>query len=241
MYLQYGNYQHPSAEATVAIRREMVWSEGQFAKGFKDTWEIAGFLQAADAPSLTAALALLIAAYQLQGQNAGLFLDDGSSTHALLSTTSVTGVKSSGVSFPEGKGAEYSTYRSYSVTLDAEYRFPGIGVIQFTERIARTGTGGPDIIWLEPINGPPQPQMVRQQTVCRARQFGQAVGLFDWPVPPPPTWPQFELPKQRAIEYQDPKRSGPYGRPVFTEFLVTWAYEFASDLPLPGFPNVWPN
>ena len=61
-----------------------------------------------------------------------------------------------------------------------EFLDSAIGLVSWTESLALTG-GGPQFGYLLTLNGPPQKQLLRQQTTFKATQQGEAVGLTDYP------------------------------------------------------------
>src|SRR4051812_10427001 len=95
MIFKYGSYTHDAAELTLTIRREPVFCQGNFESAYKESWQGKGFLQAADQAALTTAINALQAAYATHGQNATLYLADGTTatSHALVSANSYTGVR----------------------------------------------------------------------------------------------------------------------------------------------------
>lgn len=241
MYLQYGNYRHASGEASVVIAKHGLFSPGGIARGVRERWDIHGRLQAADQASLSTALGALMSAYSNHGLDIGFFFDNGQPTsHTIQSSATFGGVRViTPPSFPEGKGAEYSTYRNYSLAVEAEILDPRAAILSWTETLNFRG-GGPKFAFLEPINGLPQKQLVKQFTTFRATQSGEASGLTAYPSPAPPLWPLAEHVDRREIHYMLPKRSGLPGNPSYTEFKVKWTYSFEDASPLFGLPTIWP-
>src|SRR5262245_3127403 len=141
MYLKYGAYQHAANEASVVISKQGLFSEAGIARGVRERWTIQGRLQAADPTSLSAAIAALEAAYRLQGQDAGFYFDNGqASSHVLRSAGTVGGVRVVvPPSFPQGQGAEYSTFRSYTIVLEAERLDSGNPLLAWDEVLAFQG------------------------------------------------------------------------------------------------------
>lgn len=241
MYLQYGNYQHAANEASVGITRQGVWSDAGILTGWREQWRISGFLQAADQESLTIAILALVQAYSIQGQDLGLYLDSGLlSSHYLLSAGTKAGTRvTEGPTFSQGEGAEYSTFRSYQITVEAESQIVVPGMLAFYETLNFQGTGGPRFVHLEPLDGLPVKQITHLSSVCRVTQQGEAIGQSTWPAPSPPIWPEALQQDRVQITRKSPKRMGPIGQPIYTEFPVTWNYSFESATPLSGLPNLW--
>lgn len=237
MYLQYGSYQHAANECAVVISREGLFSEDGIPLGFRERWEIQGRLQAANQPGITAAITALENAYAVDGRDIGLYLDDGTATaHHLTSNATAGGTRVvMPPSFPEGKGAEYSTFRNYALAVEGILVDTTHPILSWVESLNFTG-GGPQFGFLETLNGAPQKQLLKQATTYKATQQGQAVGHGSYPFVPAPIWPAAEHVHLREIVYQTPVRKGPSG--LQTEFPVRWSYTFESELPLVGGPTL---
>src|SRR5437762_1815169 len=76
MYLKYGNYQHAANEVSVVISKEGLFAEGGASRGLRERWNIQGRLQANNQAGLTAAIDALTAAYSVQAQDVGFYLDN---------------------------------------------------------------------------------------------------------------------------------------------------------------------
>jgi hypothetical protein len=244
MFLLYGTYKHPSGEVTVSIRREALLTSDRFQYGVREHWVISGFLQAATPALLTTAIERMTQAYAVNYRPIGLFNDDGSQT-----AHSMTGVSTLGGTvvirqpmFPEGKGAEYSTFRSYEIEIEGIYPLIGTAganiLLEFDETLDFTG-GGPRFVYLQPVSGPVQRQQVASATPFRCTQHGAAKGLYSYPPVPDPLWPLDEHRDQRRISRRHPHREWAGGNPVYTGWEVTWSYEFESSNILLGTPNLW--
>ena len=242
MYLKYGTYQHPPGEASVVISKQGLFSDAGLPQGVRERWDIQGRLQAADQTALSAAIDALTSAYAIQGQDLGFYFDDGQpSSHRITGSSTNGGVRVvMPPSFPQGKGAEYSTFRNYAISLEAELLDSGATLIQWNERLNFSG-GGPQFAFLQPINGLPIKQLLRQATPYHAAQSGEAVGYQAYPTPALPLWPDAEHVNQREVHYELPKRMGPPGSATYTHYRVTWAYRFESATPLVGAPTGWPS
>jgi hypothetical protein len=236
MILKYGSYAHDQNECAVVITKRAVFSPRGDREFVRETWSITGIKQAATQPALSGTLAALRAAYAVNGLDAGLYLDDGATLtdHALPSAAALGGVRVVRLDYPHGSGAEYSTFRTYRLTLEADFPDAAGNLLDYAESLNFAGTGGPRRIFLEVLEGLPQEQIGAQCTTCRATQQGRAVGFGAYPVPPPPIWPLAELPDRRRITLGTPERiAGQFAR-----FPVEWSYAFESIGPLSGFPNI---
>jgi hypothetical protein len=236
MFLKYGTYTHARNEPAVQIGKRALFSPRGFRQTIRETWRIVGVLHAADQPGLTAAIAALRSAYNVNGQNLGLYLDDGTTPtdHVLVSGATLGGTRVTALDFPVGAGAEYSTFRSYSITVEADVPDTTNNLLDFSETVSFEGTGGPRIVFLDTLAGLPQPQIARQCTTYRARQEGRAIGQTTYPPVPPPIWPGAELGDQRRLTLRSPKRTAA----SLTEFAAEWTYVFESVTPLSGGPTV---
>ena len=236
MFLRYGSYTHAQNEPAVQIGKQAVFSRRGFRRAVRETWRIVGVLHAADQPGLTAAIAALRSAYNVNGLDLGLYLDDGVTLtdHALSSAAALGGTRVTALEFPSGKGAEYSTFRSYSISVEADFPDTSNNLLDFSETLSFEGTGGPRMIFLDTLEGLPQQQIARQRTTYRARQEGRAVGLATYPPVAPPIWPSAELQDQRRLSLRAPRRVA--GN--LTEFAAEWTYVFESVSPLAGTPTV---
>ncbi len=236
MYLKYGPYTHAQNEPAVQIGKRAVFSPRGYRQAVRESWRIVGVLHAASQSSLTAAIAALRSAYSVNGFDLQLYLDDQTTPtdHALISAASLGGTRVTALEFPTGTGAEYSTFRSYSIAVEADFPDTGNNLLDFSETVSFEGSGGPRVIFLDTLDGPPQPQMAQQQTTCRARQQGRAVGLATYPAVAPPIWPAAEMQEHRRLVLRAPRRVA--GN--LTQFAVEWSYVFESVGPIAGLPNV---
>jgi len=242
VYLKYGSHAHASGECSVAIAKHGLFARSGIRRAVLVRWDIQGRLQAADASSLTGAINALEAAYQVPGQDIGLYFDDGTPTsHRIASAQTSGGVRIVvAPSFPQGRGAEYSTFRSYVLSIEAELPDTETSIIAWNEVLNFNG-GGAQFGFFEPINGLPQKQLLRQATTFKVTQQGSALGNGSYPVPAVPIWPTAEHLHLRKITYELPSRKGSAGQYIDTEFPVSWSYVFESELPLTGAPTAWPE
>lgn len=236
MILAYGNYSHAQNECAVVISKRPYYSSRGFRQGVRETWTITGVLQASTQAGITTAIALLRSAYAVNGLDVALYLDDGSTLtdHFILSRNTLGGVRVIAFEFPNGTGAEYSTFRSYSITLEADFADATPLLLEFDESLDFSGTGGARRVLVETMDGPPQEQIVANRTIYRASQSGRSVGSFTWPPIPSPIWPAAEMLERRRTKRKTPRRVGNNA----TEYAVEWSYEFESGSPLSGNPTV---
>jgi hypothetical protein len=238
MILKYGSYAHDPNEATLAITRQPRRNAAGQIVGYVERWRIAGVKQAATQADLTTALAALKAAYASGGSDLRLVLDDGvtATAHALLSAGSVGGTRVlGGVEFPVGRGAEYTTFRSYQVTVEADYLDSQVSLLSFIETLSFAGSGGPIFRYLPTLNGPWQRQTVAETSNYFVTQRGQAIGSRAYPAPTAPLWPAAEHRERRVIEYRSPRPGSRNSGD--TEWPIAWTYVFESHAAMHGLPS----
>ena len=235
MLLRYGSYTHSPGECALVISKQALFSPRGNRRLTRESWQIAGWLHAPNPAALTVAIAALRTAYAQNGQDAGLFLDDAvtPTDHVLLSANTLGGVRVAALHFPQGNGAEYSTFRSYRIQLEADFPEAEPLLWDHVETITFLGTGAARRLYLETLDGPPQLQFVSAQTTFRAIQQGRAVGGIAYPNLPAPLWPAAELADRRRVTFTAPHRTGPH----LSHFAVEWHYTFESAGPLVGFPT----
>jgi hypothetical protein len=240
MILKYGNYAHSVGEAAIAISIAARFTEQRVHYANRERWEISGFLQGTSPAALTTAIDALKTAYAQQGQDVGLYLDDGvtPTSHAIQASDTIGGTRVvEGPSFPEGHGGQYATFRSYRIVVEADRPVgDATGVPLVWEELLTFSGGGPRFVFLQTINGLPQRQLVASATPYRATQSGRAVALGVYPSPGIPLWPTAEHVDRRQITRKAPQ-SSLAGAAV--EYETTWQYSFESELPLVGSPFVF--
>jgi hypothetical protein len=236
MILKYGGYAHDNHECAItAIHKQALFSETGARIGYRERWRIRGVKHAPSQAELTDALTRLEAAYAVDGNDLVLYLDDGATEtrHALRQGQSRSGVRVTEFTYPEGEGAEYSTFRTYQIGVEAEFLSAANEILSWVETL--TTSGGAEVwTYLPTLTGPPQRQILHQQTSWLATQSGQAVGLNGWPTPADPLWPHLEHADRRRIEHGTP-RFLPNGD---ARFPVSWSYQFESDQPFFGRPRL---
>ena len=245
MYLRYGSYTHDAFEARVVITREALRNASDVHYANRERWDISGMLLASDQSGVSTAITNLEAAYATGGYDLELLLPDGvtASSHRLLTANCRGGTRIvQPVSFPDGAGGEYSTFRTYSLSVEGEIPISSSqnAITEWRETIAITGTGGPRFIPIECRNGPVQMQTVSQQTPVRAVQRGQAIGYLQYPFAPGPIWPSYELVTERQIEFEAPQLKGSGTSRSYQDYGISWSYSFVAPGPLNGLPHPQP-
>lgn len=239
MYLQYGNYRHADNEAAYTITSSVVETDDGDPYESTTTWQIAGRLLADTTSALVTALRSLEAAYSVWDRDLAFYDDSGNVCHSLPTAGSTSGVRVTAFGYPDGEGAQLSTFRDYSITVQASYPYGTTTYRSFRETVSFRG-GGPERAVLELVNGPPQEQILKAVTACRVVQSGSAVGLYGYPPVPPPLFPGKEI--VASIPPGNPQYGSPRRRNSrFTDFPVSWTYEFWSSSPLFAYPNRRPR
>lgn len=243
MYLKYGNYTHETGECAIVIQKESVLNAENNKVGWKEMWQISGMLRGADASELTSKIRALETAYGVNGRDLILLNDDGSETaHKLISNQSLTGVMITRLDYPEGAGAEYTTFRNYRIIAECDisilevFSQPGLGkgkgrggagiTLTYNEVISTRGSGGPRVVLLETIGGGVIKQVVSNETIQYRIQSGTATGMYGYPAVPPPLEPANEIADRRVIQKEIPTSISPHGKE--TIYKISWSYEFAS-------------
>jgi hypothetical protein len=239
----YGSYAHSDSEIRVTTQRRLNYAAGGQVKSYTQTLRIAGQLQANTPALVDTAMLALATAYAIQGQSFSLTMPAGGSSTAIIlgSTTAIGGVRVvEGPNFEDDQKAEWSTYRNYNITLEAEYPATALLYLAWEESIDFEG-GGPRDLFLQPLQGDPEKQRVAEKTTYRAVQRGSAVGFFAYPNYPPPLFPADEHQERRKRSKKPPKRAGPNGTPYYTEFGIEWQYEFEAVQPMNANPTLQPE
>lgn len=235
MYLRYGNYTHAVDEAAVNISKKRTLNQQGFPIGGVETWQIQGQLNGTSTSDLTAKILELENAYSKGGRDIYLLDDSFNPTaHYILNSQTVSGIVATAVVYPFSNGAEYTTFRNYSIEVQASYDIDGGGggggtggkndVIDFDQTISWSGTGGPQFVVRQPRYGKPILQIVSRSTPISVQQSGTAVGYRGYPNVPPPIYPRFEHVDRRQIVRQHPRIATAEER---REFRINWNYSFS--------------
>lgn len=156
--------------------------------------------------------------------------------HALYNNSDcVSGVMVKYRSWPKGDPAEYATVRTFSITLEAEYRDVYSEILEFRESLRYIGTSGPTWEWVVPINGFPQQRWKTAYSLQQIIQKGHALGLDGYPlaVVPGPLLPNYEHTEQRVFDLHDPQNRGR----AYLGYGVTWQYVMTSPVGQTLFPH----
>jgi hypothetical protein len=209
-----------------------------------ERWDISGMLFGDDVAALNTAIALLEASYSISGGSIYLLDNNAAETvHQLATSNTIGGVQIvQPPSFPEGRGAEFTTFRQYRISVEAMKPTgnPESAIISFNETLTFNG-GGPRDVFHELRNGSPFKWRVSEQTVYTATQAGSAVGYGGYPFYPSPIWPDAEDQPSRQRSPGSPKTMGVGSTRRRVEFPISWSYRFHSAQALIGAPTMRPT
>lgn len=257
MILKYGNYAHADGEINFTCQRRALFTSAGIPYAEVETWYLRGILLpdsgitdlTALQANLTTKINALKSAYSVHGKDAILYLSDGvtPSSHALRNSLAVAPgvwagtrtVFAPGVRviqppyFEDGAGAEYCTYRTYTIVLEAEFQgfnqfgltnSPNAGAItkgqtftEFQQSIVQEGTGS-ERVWTRPLRGEPRLVTVRERTPIRIVQEGYAKGYLAEPQAPDPMDLGELVSRTTGTSRDGDGRSS----------TVSWRYEFGS-------------
>lgn len=231
MQLVYRGFAFASDAQVVAVRKRALRTGLDQIYGHSVQFDVSGMLLGNGQADLAQQAALLEATLRLEGGNLVFLRSDGVPAMTLANATSITNVRViDGPNYPNGEGAEFDTYRTFTFTAEAEYQLvPGQTVIlEYAEALDAEG-GGPVFDFIPVVNGPQPKTMLFAETPVLVTQSGMAVGLNAYPTPPPPLFPGAQLRALRRRR-ERPKRLGRYP----TVYPVSWEYRFGSTGPLAG-------
>ena len=236
MYYQYGNYRFDDDAVSSVFTCPAKLDSNGIPYAYSPQYKLSGWISITDTgtvagnqAAMTVKLAEFEAAFAVQFQNFGFYDNAGNLTaHKLINAQTLGGVKVlTRPEYPIGAGAEYTTYRSFSLTLGAEVSaFPGQGgnrITEWDEVVSYRGTGGKRRAEQEYIDDPPELQDVAQFTFIRCVQRGSAVGLSAYPTPAAPLFPlDLENEPERGITLGSPQSTNGQQR----YFPISWEYSF---------------
>ena len=233
MILKYGTYSHSDNECTVVIDVNATYNELGNVSGYVEQWSIQAIVQAATAAAVTTAYEAMRTAYSTNGLDMVLYDSDGSTIrHVMSNNGSRKGLQITQFGYPQGQGAEGSTFRTVSITARTEYE-RDLGLYSRSERYEFNG-GGSQFALIPTLIGPPIKQQIRQQTPYRCIQSGSAIGLGAYPSFPPPAFPDDEHTEMRVTAKDSPREIGPRGNRMYP---ISWQYFFESASPMFGSPG----
>lgn len=248
MILALGSYPFAVNEASLAISRTGLVGDNKLVYAWQETWNISGRLIRDTVAELsTAILALESAAktFRTNTDNVRLLFDDGTETaHKIQAVKTLNGIHFIGPpAYPTSEGAEYVTYRTFQMSIQAEIPVsilgvgggqsggPPGGLVTWHESVV-LGGGQPLKVVLMPLNASPIEQLVAPQTPYTGAQFGEAVGVGGWPKPP-------KIMFDGAIIENNVTNALPTdgSGDTASNWPVRWSYRVISATPLSGRPT----
>jgi hypothetical protein len=236
--LKIGNRIRPFNEADAAISYAPVYDVVNRMYAVDERWDIDGrvVLQTnATQTNMTRALRLLQQDYNQYRPDLIFLEDDGirESAWVLRANECMDGPRVIDSAFPKDPQNVYATGTSYTVSFTARrpVRQARNPIISFQEELQPDG-GGMLIGYVGGAINYAEQQVFQQRSPWTCVQRGTAVGLFGWPVPPRPIWPQAQ------IKPMHPRKASPRVLgPIQQEFEVSWEYRFAWPFALTGNPH----
>lgn len=226
MIFKYGTYTHDQSEVSVRAAYTSIFDQFQRRIGEKIRFTCLGVKRAASQTALTTALVDLFDAYQVDYQDFGLYLDDGTTptVMAVLNSATFGGTKvivpPSQINGPWSGQPEYANQKTYYFVLEAQTRV-GDGLYAYKERLTTRGTGGSKWRYSPQISGAPQLQILQSATTFWYVQEGRAVGHNDYVAPNLPLFPGIEHAEMREVTYESPEEVVVGGQRLFT---TEWRY-----------------
>jgi len=187
--LKYGSYAHPASEAAVSIHKEGLLNDEGEIWAIRQVWDITGRLEADTQAELTTKIKQLEEAYNKRVSRVALeFANTGAATaHVMDGSNTISGIQVlRPPSYDNPIGAEYSTFRTYSIQIEAVTQTGSIiggGIINWEETIAVRG-GFPIDVLVTTINTLPVRQRVAGASPTTVRQTGSCSAYGGWPIAP---------------------------------------------------------
>ena len=236
MEVKYGTYAFGANACEVKSSAQTTINDGGQPVSVRRRIDVDGYLNGDGQAAIAQAAAALVTALDKPFQDLILYRDDGTASDTkLLNSGSLTGVVIRDVQFPDSRGAEYATFRHFRFSAEADYPLTNTLnlLMSFSETLSFSG-GGPIYRHRLAINTRPQKQLVYPFSVFKVTQQGQAVGYRKRPLAPGPIWPA------ALMEAPDTSMDSPHRRgKLYSDFAISWRYNFESATRLVGVPNVW--
>lgn len=246
MFFRYGSYSHPQNEVTLANFRIYPMRENQIRIGTRFEMTIEGELYVdnglidkdACQANLTNKIANLINVYKDDYKDAGFYQDNGNPTPHVLQSNhpdNLTGNIITHRNWPMGDGNEYATKRTFTIGIAAEFKSAYSQIVNYQDVISQVGDGGPLVRWYATRFGPPQYDILHNQTFVQYKHAGFAVALDAYPSPPMPFYTRpYLLGHLTRIIRQSPQR---YAQ-GFRMRGISWEYHYVLPAPALLLPTV---
>jgi hypothetical protein len=217
---QYGSYQHDEGECQVQINRVNTHTDSGVRTKVVDRYTVTGRIHGTSADDLSSKIRAMQNAYSYDNKSFGL----SGTAHTVNARDAIIKVVE-GPSFPEGAGGQYTTYRDFTIVIEASQTARNaLGSSRtYSETITVSG-GGPRYVFIEVLNGPPQKQMPVRQTVCVITQEGQATSPSSHPSAASPLFPGLLMESPTIRKNRPQLINGIPSEP----YTTSWSYRFGS-------------
>jgi|GEM_PF-3398896 len=250
MYVKRGDYTHAMHEARFRWRVTPKYADNNLLIGTTYVASIGGMLTGTDAADLSSKFNALQAAYAKTTGNFVLLDNSGNeTTFKIDGSKTIGGIRCTRCECPLESPGDMTTYLFYEIDIQADSGginliggaggtgdTPQNAIVTWTESITVRGTGGPRFVMRENRNGKPQKQIVSQFTPVTASQRGEAVGLYNYPTPSAPFWPQHNLASEQEVTRTSSNMNGSNSQQS-REFRLSWSYQFWAAGPLTANPS----
>lgn len=241
--ISYRGYVHPQGELEVSVARQSLFTEAETVYAERAQIQLNGTMVGSTTMELDLRFRALMDAYSVDG---GDFVMAGGPAGLPLSPTIYSADTLGGVrvvrrpSMTDGRNAAYVTFLNYQIVLEAivPASSPVTLLRSFREQIRFSG-GGKVYGTLETRTGKGHRQIWTQESIYRAEQVGQAVGLYAIPTRPRPIWPKWLVEENPDVLVSGGQRIGLGAGRKTMDFAVTWRYLFESTEQLYGSPASW--
>lgn len=228
MIVSYGSHAHPDNQCAVTIDRD-VWRDTEGVRvGYTERWTLRGLIFGdGTVANLTSLIGTLEAAYAIDKQDLKLLDGATATAHSLLNASCTGGTKVVSVRYPKGEGPEYATYREFEIVVEGKVRST-TGLTSYTETIGVVGTGGPEFVMRQPLQGQPIKQEVNTATPVQITQQGSALSDAGYPTPPACVMPASEHVMRRSVTHTLPR----YDNGSYVDYGTQWSYQMESESPV---------
>lgn len=180
-------------------------------------------------------------AYQNDYQDALFLFNDGTTQtqHRLFNNDpfNLSGNRVINFTWDNRFPTEFANTRSFSVTIGARYLTNYWDILYFHETTTRIGDGGPMWRMYNTWAGDPEKEFITTQSKVTHVQSGIVIGLYDWPLPPAPYWPDEEMTWRRKVTQVSPRFHGDLSFLKGTHWGISYTYYFERIGPDPFRPN----
>lgn len=239
-----GSAVRPNNEAVASITLSPVYTVDRTVAYYIERWDVTGRIvnyPIATQEITTAALARLRA--ELLQTNVDVkFLQDDNAVEtalALRAANCITGPYVTEHAIPTSPEEVYATGVMYRVLYEAKClaNSPSSNLLEFSETISCTQVGGRQMVYVGGSVNLPERQTGMQHQTWMYTQSGSALGLYAYPLIPPPIWP-FALvsPEGRPFSISSPVVLG-NSPSLDTELRVSWEYNYEWATELRGIPH----